>query len=127
MAIDEIVVVAGRVFAEHDHADAGLFGGGDDLVDRAAAIVRKRRVDVQQRAHVVVAAGEAHLARCDLRDSIASCTACSFSGRMRSIISAWAVVKLAAQTNSRSTLVKAHIELLSQLMCATAYSAPGLR
>ena len=34
----------------------------DDLIDRAAAIVRKRRVHVQQRADVVVAATKANVA-----------------------------------------------------------------
>ena len=43
------------MFAEHDHADAGFVCRGDDLVDRAAAIVRKCRVHVQEGTHVIVA------------------------------------------------------------------------
>ena len=56
MAILDVVVVVGRMLGEHDHAHAGRLGGGDNFFDRAAAVVRKGRVDVQQRPHVVVAA-----------------------------------------------------------------------
>ena len=49
MTVLEIVVVIGRMLGEHDHADAGRFGGGQNLFDRAAAVVREGGMHVQQR------------------------------------------------------------------------------